>query len=95
MSDVDVKVEAYINAEGDADGLIIQHWKQSEIRRVRIPLSPLSRQRVITAKVQSSFALRAGSKRFLDLAMRTVEAAIEQGEENVVNSNASLVKRNN
>ena len=82
MSEVDGnKFETIINAEGDADGLIIQYWKQSEIERARIPLLPLPRQRAIATKVQSSFALRAESKRLLDLAKHAVEVAIEEGAE--------------
>lgn len=68
-----------LQAERDAGGSIIQHWKQSEIERVRIPLLPLPRQRAIADKVQSSFALRRESKRLLDLAKHAVEIAIEQG----------------
>lgn len=70
-----------LQAERDAGGSIIQHWKQSEIERVRIPLLPLPRQRAIVVKIQSSFALRRESKRLLDLAKHAVETAIEQGEE--------------
>lgn len=70
-----------LQAERDAGGSIIQHWKQSEIERVKIPLLPLSSQRAIATKVQSSFALRAESKRLLDLAKHAVETAIEQGGE--------------
>ena len=70
-----------LQAERDAGGSIIQHWKQSEIERVRIPLLPLPRQRALVVKVQSSFALRRESKRLLDLAKHAVETAIEQGEE--------------
>ena len=74
----------HLQAERDAGGSIIQHWKQSEIERVRIPLLPLPRQRELAAKVQSSFALRAESRRLLDLAKHAVETAIEQGEENAM-----------
>ena len=69
-----------LQAERSAGGSIIQHWKQSEIERVRIPLLPLPRQRAIATKVQSSFALRAESKRLLGIAKRMVEMAVEQGE---------------
>ena len=69
-----------LQAERDAGGSIIQHWKRSEIERVRIPLLPLPRQRAIATKVQSSFALRAESKRLLGIAKRMVEMAVEQGE---------------
>lgn len=70
-----------LQAERDAGGSIIQHWKQSEIERVRIPLLPLPRQRAIATKVQLSFALRAESKRLLEKAKVMVEMAIEQGED--------------
>lgn len=70
-----------LQAERDAGGSIIQHWKQSEIECVKIPLLPLPRQRVIADKIQSSFAFRAESKRLLDLAKHVVEVAIEHGEE--------------
>lgn len=69
-----------MQAERDAGGSIIQHWKPSEIERVRIPLLPITQQKEIAAKVQSSFALRAESNRLLDLAKRAVEVAIEHGE---------------
>jgi restriction endonuclease S subunit len=72
-----------LQAERDAGGSIIQHWKRSEIEHVKIPFLPLPRQRAIADKVQSSFALRAESKRLLDLAKSAVETAIEQGEEAV------------
>lgn len=73
-----------LQAERDAGGSIIQHWKPSEIESVRIPLLPLPRQRALAAKIQSSFALRADSKRLLDLAKQVVEIAIEQGEEQAI-----------
>ena len=70
-----------LQAERSAGGLIIQHWKQSEIENVSIPILPMSSQHKIAAKVRESFALRAESKRLLDLAKHAVEVAIEHGEE--------------
>ena len=70
-----------LQAERSAGGSIIQHWKQSKIENVSIPILPMSSQQKITAKVRESFALRAESKRLLDLAKHAVEVAIEQGEE--------------
>ncbi len=70
-----------MQAERDAGGSIIQHWKPSEIEQVIIPKLSMAKQREITAKIQESFALRAESKRLLDLAKRAVEVAIEQGED--------------
>ena len=69
-----------LQAERSAGGSIIQHWKQSEIENVSIPILPMSSQQKIAAKVRESFALRAESKRLLDLAKHAVETAIEQGE---------------
>ena len=69
-----------LQAERSAGGSIIQHWKQSEIENVSIPILPMSSQQKITAKVRESFALRIESKRLLDLAKHAVETAIEQGE---------------
>lgn len=69
-----------LQAERSAGGSIIQHWKQLEIENVSIPILPMSSQQKITAKVRESFALRAESKRLLDLAKHAVETAIEQGE---------------
>lgn len=69
-----------LQAERDAGGSIIQHWKQSEIKRVKIPLLPLPHQRAIADKVQSSFALRAESKRHLEKAKVMVEMGLNKGK---------------
>lgn len=73
-----------LQAERSAGGSIIQHWKQSEIENVIIPVLPMPLQQKITDKVRKSFALRAESKRLLDLAKYAVETAIEQGEEKAI-----------
>lgn len=52
-----------------------------ELANVPLPLVDSNVQRDLADKVQSSFALRAESKRLLDLAKYAVETAIEQGEE--------------
>ena len=70
-----------LQAERSAGGSIIQHWKQSEIENVIIPILPMPLQQKIADKVRKSFVLRAESKRLLDLAKHAVEVAIEQGEE--------------
>ena len=69
-----------MQAERDAGGSIIQHWKPSEIENVIIPKLSQEIQQEITNKVKESFALRRESKRLLDLAKTAVETAIEQGE---------------
>ena len=80
-----------LQAERSAGGSIIQHWKQSEIENVSIPILPMSSQQKITAKVRESFALRAESKRLLDLAKHAVEVAIEQGEEKAMDMISTLL----
>ncbi len=70
-----------MQAERDAGGSVIQHWKPSEIEKVVIPILDEGVQATITKKVQESFALRKESHRFLELAKQAVEVAIEQGED--------------
>ncbi len=69
-----------MQAERDAGGSIIQHWKPSEIENVIIPKLSKEIQQEITNKVKESFALRRESKRLLNLAKTAVEIAIERGE---------------
>lgn len=70
-----------MQAERDAGGSIIQHWKPSEIENVIIPKLSQEIQQRITDKVRESFALRKESRRLLNLAKVTVETAIERGED--------------
>ena len=70
-----------LQAERCAGGSIIQHWKQSEIENVTIPILPISCQQQIAAKVQKSFALRRKSRALLECAKQAVEMAIEQDGE--------------
>ena len=73
-----------LQAERDCNGAIIQHWKPSDIEKVLIPILDMSVQKEIASKVQESFRLRAESKRLLDLAVKTVEMAIESDEESAL-----------
>ncbi len=68
-----------MQAERDANGAIIQHWKPSEIEQVIIPKLPMPIQNDISAKIQKSFALKAESKRLLAEAKKMVENEIEKG----------------
>lgn len=69
-----------MQAERDAGGSIIQHWKPSEIQEVLIPILDKSTQEQIEAKIKQSFALKEQSKQLLELAKRAVEVAIEESE---------------
>lgn len=70
-----------MQAERDAGGSIIQHWKPSEISNVVIPILPMEKQQEISQKVQESFRLRNESKRLLNVAKTAVEIAISESEE--------------
>ena len=73
-----------LQAERDCNGAIIQHWKPSDIEKVLIPILDMSVQREIASRAQESFRLREESKRLLDLAVKTVEMAIEKSEEDAL-----------
>lgn len=66
-----------MQAERDAGGSIIQHWKPSEIEKVVIPILPLDIQKEISNKVQVSFKLREEARLLLEKAKQHVEEAIE------------------
>lgn len=70
-----------MQAERDANGAIIQHWKPSEIEQVIIPKLPKSIQNEISSKIQKSFALKTESKCLLEEAKKMVEQEIEKGGE--------------
>ncbi len=70
-----------MQAERNAGGSIIQHWKPSEIENVIIPILDKDIQNKISDKVRKSFGFRKESKRLLSQAITLVEIAIEQGEE--------------
>lgn len=67
-----------LQAERDAGGSIIQHWKPSEIEEVIIPILPMANQIKISEMLQQSFSLRKESKRLLQDAIQIVETAIEE-----------------
>lgn len=69
-----------MQAERDAGGSIILHWRISEIENMVVPLVDVPVQTKIAALVQQSFSLKAESERLLDIAKRAVEIAIEKNE---------------
>ncbi|WP_207660353.1 restriction endonuclease subunit S [Enterocloster bolteae] len=74
-----------MQAERDAGGSIIQHWKPSEIKKVVIPWLPIDKQEQISYKIQGSFSLRRESKELLERAKQAVEMAIEKDEQTALN----------
>ena len=70
-----------MQAERDAGGSILQHWKPSEIEQVEIPIIDKQIQEKIALLVSDSFMLKKQSEQLLETAKRAVEIAIEEGEE--------------
>ena len=66
-----------MQAERDAGGSVIQHWKPSEIAQVVIPILSAHIQQKLSECVSKSFALRRESKALLNEAKLMVEQAIE------------------
>jgi restriction endonuclease S subunit len=69
-----------MQAERDAGGSIIQHWRPDEIKQVLIPILPLDIQKDLVKQIQQSFKLRQESTKLIDIAKQAVEIAIEQNE---------------
>lgn len=69
-----------MQAERDAGGSIIQHWRPDEIKQVLIPILPMDVQKELSKQIQQSFKLRKESKHLLEVAKKAVEFAIEEGE---------------
>jgi len=65
-----------MQAERDAGGSIIQHWKPSEIEQVIIPKLPMKIQQEIADLIQESFSLRSESERLLEEAKEIVEREV-------------------
>lgn len=79
-----------MQAERDAGGSIILHWRVSEIEDVLVPVIDYKKQQEIAALVEESFALKKQSEHLLEVAKRSVEIAIEEGE----NKGLEFIKNN-
>ncbi|MFR7511284.1 MAG: hypothetical protein ACLUUN_03240 [Muribaculaceae bacterium] len=79
-----------MQAERDAGGSIIQHWKPSEIKNVVIPVIDMKMQEKIAQQIQLSFSLRTQADKMLNDAIRAVEIAVESGEKAALNFLADL-----
>ncbi len=66
-----------LQAEKDAGGSIIQHWRPSEIEDVIIPILPMSKQEKISEMLRQSFTLRKESHHLVEQAKQLVENSIE------------------
>lgn len=70
-----------MQAERDAGGSIILHWRVSEIENVVVPIIDYTKQQEIAELVEESFRLKTQSEQLLETAKRAVEIAIEESEE--------------
>lgn len=70
-----------MQAERDAGGSIIMHWRISEIEDVVVPIIDMDKQQKIADLVEESFRLKKQSEHLLEVAKRAVEVAIEENEE--------------
>lgn len=69
-----------LQAERDAGGSIIQHWKPSEIGEVLIPIIDIQMQKELVDQIQEAFVLLKESDIKLKKAINIVEKAIEQSK---------------
>lgn len=74
-----------MQAERDAGGSIILHWRVSEIESVVVPLIDYTKQQEIAELVEESFRLKNKSEELLETAKRAVEIAIEKDENAALN----------
>lgn len=73
-----------MQAERDAGGSVILHWRTNEISNVVVPLVAMATQQEIAELLKQSFELKAKSERVLDVARRVVEIAIEKDEKSAL-----------
>lgn len=70
-----------MQAERDAGGSIILHWRIGEIQNVVVPIIDYKKQQEIAKLIEESFSLKKQSEHLLEVAKRAVEIAIEESEE--------------
>ena len=68
-----------MQAERDAGGSVIMHWKPEQIRNILIPILPRGTQQKIAELVRKSHEARKRSKELLEEAKRKVENHVERG----------------
>ena len=70
-----------MQAERDAGGSIILHWRVSEIENVIVPIIEYTKQQQIANLIEESFSLKKQSEHLLEVAKKAVEIAIEEDEQ--------------
>ena len=66
-----------MQAERDAGGSVIAHWKPEQIKNVLIPILPVETQQKIADLVRQSHEARKKAKELLEEAKRKVEEMID------------------
>ncbi|MEI8343996.1 MAG: restriction endonuclease subunit S [Candidatus Moraniibacteriota bacterium] len=72
-----------MQAERDAGGSVIAHWKPEQIKNVLIPVLPIETQKKISELLITAHESRKKSKELLEEAKRKVEEMIEKGGDEV------------
>ena len=70
-----------MQAERDAGGSIILHWRVGEIENVVVPIIDFQKQEEIAVLIEESFTLKKQSEHLLEVAKKAVEIAIEETED--------------
>lgn len=73
-----------MQAERDAGGSIILHWRVGEIENVVVPIIDFDKQREIADLIEQSFTLKKQGEHLLEVAKRAVEIAIEKNEKDAL-----------
>lgn len=73
-----------LQAERDAGGSIINHWRVSQIEQVIVPIADKEIQVNIGESIRKSFTLRRECEKLLKIAQRGVEIAIESSEQDSI-----------
>lgn len=68
-------------AERDAGGSIIQHWRISQIENVVVPILEINDQVIIKSLVEESFELKEKANHILEIVKLATELVIEDSEE--------------
>lgn len=73
-----------MQAERDAGGSIILHWRVSEVKNVVIPMLDIDKQKEIAELIEESFVQKRQSEHLLEVVKRSVEIAIEKDEKSAM-----------
>ncbi|MDY0278846.1 MAG: restriction endonuclease subunit S [Acholeplasma sp.] len=73
-----------MQAERDAGGSIILHWRIDQIKNVVVPIIEINKQKEIAKAINESFRLKVQSEQLIEIAKKAVEIAIEECEDSAI-----------